>query len=181
MLAKGGQLVRIRDKTAKLETAKGHPEIFDKFRRANARKFRGVLAPKYNIRSIEAAVNLNSFEEGLRIEQQLFAELESGPQSRAQRYYFFAERKARKIPDVPDSTQTRPITKVGILGAGTMGGGIAMNFANVGIPVTIVEIKQEALDRGFAVIKSNYDRTAVNRRSTGTPYRHPKGALTHIR
>lgn len=65
------------------------------------------------------------------------------------------------IPDVPHDTPTRLINKVGILGAGTMGGGIAMSFANVGIPVTLVEIKQEALDRGLAVIKSNYDRTAL--------------------
>ncbi|MGY3103571.1 MULTISPECIES: 3-hydroxyacyl-CoA dehydrogenase NAD-binding domain-containing protein [unclassified Bradyrhizobium] len=161
VLAEGGRLVRIRDKTAKLETAKGHPEIFDNFRKANARKFRGVMAPEYNIRSIQAAVNSSSFDEGLRVEQQLFAELLSGPQSRAQRYYFFAERQARKIPDVPDGTSTRPINKVGILGGGTMGGGIAMNFANAGVPVTIVEVKQEALDRGLGVIRSNYERTAA--------------------
>lgn len=161
VVAEGKPLVKIRENTAKLQAVKGHPEIFGNFRKANARKFRGLLAPEYNIRSIEAAVSSNSFEEGLRIEQQLFSELECGPQSGAQRYYFFAERQARKIPDVPDSTPTRPINKVGILGAGTMGGGIAMNFANAGIPVTIVEIKQEALDRGFAVIKSNYERTAA--------------------
>ncbi|MDH2348379.1 3-hydroxyacyl-CoA dehydrogenase NAD-binding domain-containing protein [Bradyrhizobium sp. SSUT77] len=161
VVAQGRPLVRIRENTTKLAAAKGHPEIFDNFRKANARKFRGLLAPEYNIRSIEAAVNSNSFEEGLRVEQQLFMELECGPQSGAQRYYFFAERQARKIPDVPDGTPTRPINKVGILGAGTMGGGIAMNFANAGIPVTIVEIKQETLDGGFGVIKSNYKRTAA--------------------
>lgn len=161
VVAEAKPLVKIRENTAKLQAAKGHKEIFANFRKANARKFRGLLAPEYNIRGIEAAVTSNSFEEGLRIEQQLFSELECGPQSGAHRYYFFAERQARKIPDVPDGTSTRPINKVGILGAGTMGGGIAMNFANAGIPVTIVEIKQEALDRGFAVIKSNYERTAA--------------------
>lgn len=161
VVADGTPPVKIRQNSAKLEVAKGHPEIFDNFRKANARRFRGLLAPEYNIRSIEAALSSNSFEEGLQIERQLFTELESGPQSRAQRYYFFAERGARKIPDVPDDTPTRPINKVGVLGAGTMGGGIAMNFANAGIPVIIVEIKQEVLDRGFSVIRSNYERTAA--------------------
>jgi 3-hydroxyacyl-CoA dehydrogenase len=153
--------VRVRDNNAKLEAAKGHPEIFANFRKANARKFRGFMAPEYNIHCIEAAVNSKSFDEGLEVERELFAELEAGPQSAAQRYYFFAERQARKIPDVPGDTPTRPINKVGILGAGTMGGGIAMNFANAGIPVTIVEIKPEALARGLAVVKANYDRTAA--------------------
>ncbi|MDA9406969.1 3-hydroxyacyl-CoA dehydrogenase NAD-binding domain-containing protein [Bradyrhizobium sp. CCBAU 45384] len=161
VVAEGKPLVKIRQNNAKLEAAKRHPEIFDNFRKTNARKFRGLLAPEYNIRGIEAAVSSASFEGGLRFEQQLFTELERGPQSAAQRYHFFAERRARKIPDVPDGTPTRPINKVGILGAGTMGGGIAMNFANVGIPVTIVEIKKEALDRGFGVIRSNYERTAA--------------------
>ena len=77
------------------------------------------------------------------------------PQSAAQRYYFFAERQANKIPDVPDDTPVREIKKVGVLGAGTMGGGISMNFLNAGIPVTIVEVKQEALDRGIATIRKN--------------------------
>ena len=83
----------------------------------------------------------------------------SGPQSAAQRYAFFAERQADKIPDVPDDTPTIPVNTVGIIGAGTMGGGIAMNFVNAGIPVTIVEMKQDALDRGLAVVRGNYERT----------------------
>ena len=87
-------------------------------------------------------------------------ELMSGPQSAAQRYAFFAERQAQKIPDVADDTPVIPVNKVGIIGAGTMGGGIAMNFANVGIPVVLIEVKQEALDRGLATIRKNYERTA---------------------
>jgi 3-hydroxyacyl-CoA dehydrogenase len=157
--AEGKPLVKVRENNAKLEAAKGHPEVFANFRKANARKFRGFLAPEYNIRCVEAAVNSASFEEGLGVERKLFMELMTGPQSAAQRYYFFAERQANKIPDVPDDTPTRPINKVGILGAGTMGGGIAMNFANAGIPVTIVEVKQDALDRGFKVIRGNYERS----------------------
>ncbi|HSV03750.1 MAG TPA: 3-hydroxyacyl-CoA dehydrogenase NAD-binding domain-containing protein [Phenylobacterium sp.] len=157
-VAENKPLVKVRENNAKVDAAKGHPEIFESFRKANARKFRGFLAPEYNIRCIEAAVN-EPFEEGLRTERKLFAELITGPQSAAQRYYFFAERQAQKIPDVPDDTPTRPIRKVGVLGAGTMGGGISMNFANVGIPVTIVEVKQDALDRGLATMRRNYERS----------------------
>ena len=141
-----------------MEAARGHPEIFANFRKANARKFRGFLAPEYNIRCIEAAVN-EPFEEGLKTERKLFGELMSGSQSAAQRYAFFAERQADKMPDVPDDTATIPVNKVGIIGAGTMGGGIAMNFVNAGIPVTIVEVKQDALDRGLAVVRRNYERS----------------------
>ena len=100
------------------------------------------------------------FEEGIKVEAKLFAELMAGSQSAAQRYSFFAERQAQKIPDVPDDTPLIPIKKVGIIGAGTMGGGIAMNFANVGIPVVIVEQQQEPLDRGLGIIRKNYERTA---------------------
>jgi len=152
-------LKKVRESNDKVEKARGHPEIFENFRKANARRFRGFLAPEYNIRCIEAAVN-EPFEEGLKTERKLFMELMTGPQSAAQRYAFFAERQAAKIPDVPDDTKTIPIERVGIIGAGTMGGGIAMNFVNVGIPVTIVEVKQEALDRGLGVVRRNYERTA---------------------
>jgi 3-hydroxyacyl-CoA dehydrogenase len=158
-VAENKPLVRVRDNNAKVEAARGKPEIFEAFRKANARKFRGFLAPEYNIRCIEAAVNL-PFEEGLAVERKLFGELVTGSQSAAQRYSFFAERQAQKIPDVPDDTPLIPVKSVGIIGAGTMGGGIAMNFANVGIAVTIVEVQKEALERGLKVIRSNYERTA---------------------
>ncbi|MAK83723.1 3-hydroxyacyl-CoA dehydrogenase NAD-binding domain-containing protein [Phenylobacterium sp.] len=159
VVAEGRPLAKIRDQNEKLEAAKGKPEIFENFRKANARKFRGFLAPEYNICCIEAAVNL-PFEEGLEVERKLFLELMSGSQSAAQRYAFFAERQAQKIPDVADDTPVIPVNKVGIIGAGTMGGGIAMNFANVGIPVVLIELKQDALDRGLATIRKNYERTA---------------------
>ncbi len=158
--AEGRPLVRVRDNDAKVAAARGRPEIFTEFRKTHARKLRGFLAPENNIKAIEAAVNL-PFDEGLQEERRLFMELMMGPQSAAQRYYFFAERTAQKIPDVPDDTPTRPIAKVGVLGAGTMGGGISMNFLNAGIPVTIVEVAQEALDRGVATIRKNYERTAA--------------------
>src|SRR6202789_3713768 len=156
--AEGKPLKKVRDANEKVEAARGHPEIFETFRKANARKFRGFLAPEYNIRCVEAAVN-EPFEDGLKTERKLFGELMSGSQSAAQRYAFFAERQANKIPDVPDDTPTIPVNKVGIIGGGTMGGGIAMNFVNAGIPVTIVEVKQDALDRGIATIRRNYERS----------------------
>jgi 3-hydroxyacyl-CoA dehydrogenase len=102
---------------------------------------------------------LDRFAE-IPVERKLFGELVTGSQSAAQRYSFFAERQAQKVPDVPDDTPLIPVKSVGIIGAGTMGGGIAMNFANVGIAVTIVEVQAEALERGLKVIRGNYERTA---------------------
>jgi 3-hydroxyacyl-CoA dehydrogenase len=160
VVAEGRPLKKVREQNDKVEAARGHPEIFADFRKAHARRFRGFLAPEYNIRCIEAAVN-QPFEEGLKTERKLFMELMTGPQSAAQRYAFFAERAAAKIPDVPDDTPLIAVNSVGVLGAGTMGGGIAMNFASAGIPVTIVEVKQEALDRGLKTIRANYERTAA--------------------
>ncbi|MEI8303331.1 MAG: 3-hydroxyacyl-CoA dehydrogenase NAD-binding domain-containing protein [Burkholderiales bacterium] len=159
IVAENRPLKKVRESDEKMIAARGKPEIFADFRKANARKFRGFLAPEYNIRCVEAAVNL-PFDEGMKVERQLFMELMSGTQSAAQRYVFFAERQVWKIPDVPEDTPLVPVRKVGMIGAGTMGGGIAMNFANVGIPVTLVETKQDALDRGLAVIRRNYETTA---------------------
>ncbi len=159
IVAEKRPLKKVRDLNDKVEAARGKPEIFAEFRKANARKFRGFLAPEYNIQCIEAAVNL-PFDEGIKVEQKLFRELVTGTQSAAQRHVFFAERQVWKLPDVPADTPTIPVNKVGIIGAGTMGGGIAMNFLNVGLPVTIVETKQEALDRGLGVIRKNYENSA---------------------
>ena len=149
----------------KVIAARGKEQFFADFRKMNAKKFRGFQAPEANIRCIEAAVNL-PFAEGLKVERKLFMELMTGVQSAAQRYAFFAERAVWKLPDVPDETPTIPVTKVGVIGAGTMGGGIAMNFLNAGIPVTIVETKQDALDRGMATIRKNYENTAKRGRLT---------------
>ncbi|HPA37338.1 MAG TPA: 3-hydroxyacyl-CoA dehydrogenase NAD-binding domain-containing protein [Phenylobacterium sp.] len=159
LVAENKPLVKVRDNDTKVAADRGKPEIFADFRKANARKFRGFLAPEYNIRCIEAAVNL-PFDEGMAVERKLFMELMTGSQSAAQRYSFFAERTAAKIPGIADDVPLIPVKKVGVIGAGTMGGGIAMNFANAGIPVVIVEQKQEPLDRGLATIRKNYERTA---------------------
>ena len=151
-------LLRIRDRSDKLEDT---PEsLFSDFRTSIAKRTRGFLAPEYNIRCVEAAVELD-FDAGLEREQELFRDLMKGTQSKAQQYYFFAERAALKIPGLAKDTPTVDVTHCGVLGAGTMGGGIAMNFANTGIAVTIVERDEEALERGRAVVRSNYERTAA--------------------
>ncbi|WP_339716132.1 3-hydroxyacyl-CoA dehydrogenase NAD-binding domain-containing protein [uncultured Sneathiella sp.] len=163
--AEGRPLVKISEQNDKLEEAKKNPAIFDEFRKKNARKFRGFEAPQNCIRAIEGAVNL-PFPEGLKRERELFMELMSGEQAKAQQYFFFSERLANKIPDVPKDTPLIDINTAGIVGAGTMGGGIAMNFLQAGIPVTIVETSQEALDKGISVIKSNYAATVSKGRLT---------------
>ncbi len=177
IVAENKPLRKVRENNAKVEAARDHPKIFENFRKAKARKFRGFQAPESNIRCIEAAVSL-PFEEGLKTERKLFLELMTGPQSAAQRYAFFAERQANKIPDVPDDTATLPIRKVGVVGAGTMGGGIAMNFANAGVPVTIVEAAPDALDRGLGVVRRNYERSARGGRFTAEDVETRMGLLT---
>jgi len=159
VVAENRPLRKVDEANEKVEAARGKPEIFEKFRAGIARKTRGFLAPEYNIRCIEAAVN-QPFAEGLATEGRLFMELMTGEQSAAQRYAFFAEREVWKIPDVPRDTKQIPIERIGIVGAGTMGGGIAMNFANIGLPVLLIERDQGALDRGLAVVRGNYERSA---------------------
>src|SRR5277367_509539 len=158
-------LRKIRDLNDKIQAARGKPEIFEKIRRENARKFRGFEAWKSAIQAVQTAVDL-PFDEGMKLERQAFLDLVPSDQSRAQRYVFFADRKVWKIADVADNTPTLPIRKVGVIGAGTMGGGISMNFLNAGIPVAIVETQQAALDRGLGVIRKNYENTAAKGRMT---------------
>jgi 3-hydroxyacyl-CoA dehydrogenase len=167
---------RTSERDDKLAEARANPGIFDEFRKANARKFRGFDAPEYNVRAIEAAV-AKPYAEGVVTERQLFMELMSGTQARAQQYFFFAERKASKIEGLPEDTKPRPINRVGVIGAGTMGGGISMNFLSAGIPVTIVEMQQEALDRGTGVIRKNYEATASKGRMTAGQVEQAMGLL----
>ncbi len=159
VLAEGRPLRRVRDNDDKVAPARGHPEIFANFRKANARKFRGFMAPEHNIRAVEAAVNL-PFDQGIAEERRLFEEVMASPHSAAQRYAFFAERAANKIPDVADDTQLRAVKTVGILGAGTMGGGIAISCLKGGLTVTVVEMKPEALERGLGIIRATIARDA---------------------
>ena len=159
IIANNRPLKKVRDMDEKVIAARGNDQLFSDFRKSIARKTRGFLAPEYNIQCIEAAVN-KSFEEGIKVERDLFLKLVTGNQSAAQRYFFFSQRQVAKIPDIPRETEKLKINEVGIIGAGTMGGGIAMNFANANIPVTIVEQNQERLDKGIGIIRKNYENTA---------------------
>ncbi|KRB86744.1 3-hydroxyacyl-CoA dehydrogenase [Sphingomonas sp. Root710] len=141
------------------------PAVFEQFATKNARKIDGLDAPKACIEAVRAAVIL-PLAQGLERELAFFHELVVGQQSEALRHVFFSERMAAKIDDLPKETTPRKIAKVGIIGAGTMGGGISMNFLSAGIPVTIVDMAQEALDRGIAVICRNYEATAAKGRLT---------------
>ena len=153
------------------------PTVFEEFRKENARKFRGFDAPEANIRAVEYSCKL-PYERGVLEERKLFMELMSGNQAKAQQYFFFAERKAAKIDGLPEDTQPRPIKKVGVIGAGTMGGGISMNFLSAGFPVTIFEMNQEALDRGSGVMRKNYEATAAKGRMTSEQVEKAMGLLT---
>ncbi|MBT5797885.1 MAG: 3-hydroxyacyl-CoA dehydrogenase, partial [Porticoccaceae bacterium] len=168
---------RVRDNQKKLQSAAGNPEIFSTVRKMIARKTRGFLAPEYNIRCVEAAVS-QPFDEGIKTESMLFRELMAGPQSKAQQYFFFAERQASKVVGIDKNTADIPINTVGVIGGGLMGGGIAMNMANVGIPVTIVETTQAALDRGLGTIRKNYENTASKGRLSAEDVETRCGLIT---
>ncbi|BCQ53101.1 3-hydroxyacyl-CoA dehydrogenase NAD-binding domain-containing protein [Burkholderia gladioli] len=151
--AKPGPHPRVRDRKIEHPNAAG----FIQFARNSAR----AAAPQYPaphkcIDAIEAGV-LKGFDQGLIDEREGFVALVQTPESRALRHAFFGERAASKIPDVPADTPVREIRKLGVIGAGTMGGGITMNFLNAGLPVTLLETKQEALERGLATIRKNYE------------------------
>ncbi|MGD9810663.1 MAG: 3-hydroxyacyl-CoA dehydrogenase NAD-binding domain-containing protein [Sphingobium sp.] len=139
------------------------PDMFEKFAAGNARKIGKLDAPKACIAAVKAATEL-SLGEGQEVERALFLELMEGAQSKALRHIFLAERTAARIDNLPAGTEPRPIGHVGVIGAGTMGGGIAMNFLSAGIPVTIVETSSEALDRGTGAIRKNYEATAAKGR-----------------
>ena len=170
-------LPKSSERDDKLVEARANPAMFDEFRKANARKMKGFEAPELNIQAVEAAV-AKPYAEGVKDERRLFMQLMSGTQAKAQQYFFFAERKASKIDNIPEDTKPRDIRRVGVIGAGTMGGGISMNFLSAGIPVTIVEMQQEALDRGTGVMRKNYEATAAKGRITPDQVEQAMGALT---
>jgi 3-hydroxyacyl-CoA dehydrogenase len=130
---------------------------FDQVRASIAHKTRGYFAPEQIIQCVEAAVKL-PYREGREFERKKFLECMASTESRGQRHIFFAERAASKIPDLPKDTPLRQIRKVALIGAGTMGGGIAMNFASKGIPVRLVDVDQDAIERGLKVVRANYAR-----------------------
>jgi len=157
IISQGSPVRRIRDEDQALETDRGNAELFDNARKDAARRMRKRFAPEMIIQCVEAAVNLGDFDAGMAVEAENFAKCLKHPQREALIHMFFSEREVAKIPDVPRDTPTQDIKQAGVIGCGTMGGGITMSFLNVGIPVTVLELDQEALDRGIGVIKRNYD------------------------
>ena len=155
LLAEGKGPRRIRDMTARLDNA---AQFFDQARAETAKSSRGYPAPLEIVTAVEAAVS-KPFDEGIKVERSRFEHLVNTTESKAMRHMFFAERQTTKIPDVPEDTPLRAIKRAAIIGAGTMGGGIAMCFANAGIPVTLIDAKQEAVDRGLGTIRKNYAAT----------------------
>ncbi len=151
-------LPRVRDLAGHLEQAKRDPGIFEKARKDTTARARGAHAALRCIDAVYAAVEL-SFEEGLKREQALFKEAVESNESAALRHIFFAERQAAKIPDVDASTPTLPVRRVAVLGAGTMGAGIAMAFASAGIPAILVDREQGLVDKGLGIIRKNYAAT----------------------
>jgi len=146
-----------------IDAGKYDEAFFAGFRKSIARKTRGYFAPNQCIRAVEAAVEL-PLADGLQKERDLFMECMANPQSKALQHMFFAERQVSRIPGITKETPRREIKKVGIIGAGTMGGGIAMNFANAGIPVTMLEVQPDALERGLKVVRGNYERSVKSGR-----------------
>ncbi|MCV3242323.1 3-hydroxyacyl-CoA dehydrogenase NAD-binding domain-containing protein [Mesorhizobium sp. ZC-5] len=151
--AEGKKFPAVRDRRDKVEQA--DLAAFDKDAAELAKKARGLEAPVACAQSVRNAITL-TFDEALAKEREYFVKLVSGDQSRAQRHLFFAEREAAKVPGVGKDVAPREIRRAGVIGAGTMGGGIAMSFVNGGIPVTLLEMNSEALDRGLATIEKNY-------------------------
>ena len=140
--------------------------FFDATRAAVAKRTRNLPAPQRIVDCVDAAATMSTAD-AFAVERKLFSELMASPESAGLRHAFFAERQAAKIDDIPKHTPLREIESVGIVGAGTMGGGIAMNFAMAGIPATVLEINPEALDKGLSVVRKNFERSAQ------------KGRLTH--
>src|SRR5450756_2397904 len=142
-----------------------HEAFFQFARNTVGAMAKNFPAPLKCVNCVAAAASMK-FEDGVKVERENFLALMQSTESKALRHFFFGERAASKIPDVPEDTPKRPIKSAAIIGAGTMGGGIAMNFANAGIPVTVLEMKQEALDKGLATVRKNYENTMKKGRLT---------------
>ena len=149
-------LRRVSEMTENIEEARKDPGMFDDMRKKIARRARNQIAPYHCIKCVEAAVAL-PFEEGRKHERELIEEIINGDEAKALRYAFFAEREARKLPDVPRDTPTITVESAAVVGGGTMGGGIAMSFADFGVPVRLMEVNEEALDKAMVRVRKNYE------------------------
>ncbi|HKX56721.1 MAG TPA: 3-hydroxyacyl-CoA dehydrogenase NAD-binding domain-containing protein, partial [Xanthomonadales bacterium] len=166
-----------RSSELEVDTSSVQADFFTQYRAAVQKKTRGLPAPRAIIDCVEKATTSN-FNEGSALERQLFQQLMSSSESKGLRHVFFAEREAARVDDLDPKTPLRPINTVAIIGAGTMGGGIAMSFANAGIPVTLLEMNQEALDRGLGVCKKNYDMSVQKGRFTAEQAQHIMSLIT---
>ena len=178
IVANGSPVRRVRDEDANLLADRESTEVFDNARKDAARKMRNRFAPEMIVQCVEAAVNLGDFDAGMKVEAENFAKCLTHPQREALIHMFFAEREVAKIPDVPKDTETINIASAGVIGCGTMGGGISMSFLNVGIPVTVLEMDEEALARGIGIIKKNYDIQVSRGRMTETEVSERMSLLT---
>jgi 3-hydroxyacyl-CoA dehydrogenase len=156
-------LPRVRDRTDRIAEAKADPGMFEAMRKSIARKARNQKAPYHCIACVEAAAT-QPFDEGIQTERRLFAELENSDEARALRYAFFAEREVAKVPGAPTDLKPPRVKSAAVIGAGTMGGGIAMSFADAGIPVKVLEVSRDVLDKGMQRVRDNY-ATSVKRGS----------------
>jgi 3-hydroxyacyl-CoA dehydrogenase len=164
-IAAGERPPKTRERNDKLGDEAANAAVFEAARAQAKKAARGMMAPMAAIDAVEAATKL-PFEEGCAREAELFKQCLFSDQSKAMIHVFFGEREVAKIPDVPKDTGVFEIKKAAIIGAGTMGGGIAMNYANAGIPVIVREVAQEALDRGMATIRKNYENSVKKGRFT---------------
>ncbi len=153
-----------------------HEAFFQFARNTVGAMAKNFPAPLKCVDCVAAAASMK-FEDGLKVERTNFLALMQSTESKALRHFFFGERAASKIPDVPEDTPKRPIKSAAVIGAGTMGGGIAMNFANAGIPVTVLEMKQEALDKGLATVRKNYENTMKKGRLTQQKFDERMGLI----
>jgi 3-hydroxyacyl-CoA dehydrogenase len=157
MASNSEQHPKVRDKNEKMFEARGNDKVLIEANAMAAKGRKGQFAPGQIIKCVEAAINLDDFDEGLKKEGEYFLECLLHPQREAMIHIFFGERAASKISDVPKETKIMDIKKAGIIGSGTMGGGIAMCFANAGIPVHIIDQDEDNLKRGVSVIEKNYE------------------------
>jgi len=171
------ELISVGPRATRNRPLTGDIAIIEQLKSANAKKWKGFEAPYANLACVEAATRL-PFEEGMKFERAEFLKLMGGSQSAAQRHMFFAERQAAKIDGLAKDLPLRDVRKVGVIGAGTMGGGISMNFLSKGMAVTIVEMTQENLDRGVGVIRKNYESSAAKGRFTTEQVENMMSLLT---
>jgi 3-hydroxyacyl-CoA dehydrogenase len=160
ILAEKRPLRRVRDLDDKLADLRAHPETFAELAAPHLKRARGLQAPGKALEALRWAIE-RPIDEALERERQIFMELRNGEQSKAQRHIFFAEREAAKVPGLSKDVKPRAVNRVAVIGAGTMGGGIAMSLANAGIPVSVIEAADDALRRGFGVIEKNYRTSAA--------------------